>query len=78
MEGAQACQAGQAGCLLPDLLAGHYLPAGTGQFSLQLQYHGAAKAVMDHAKISTTIKYVHEDADMKREIIAQLDALGAA
>ena len=31
--------------------------------------------LMDHAKISTTMKYVHVDADMKRAAIAQLDAL---
>jgi site-specific recombinase XerD len=31
--------------------------------------------LMDHAKISTTIKYVHVDADMKRAAIVQLDAL---
>jgi site-specific recombinase XerD len=29
--------------------------------------------LMDHAKISTTMKYVHVDADMKRAAIAQLD-----
>jgi site-specific recombinase XerD len=33
--------------------------------------------LMDHAKISTTMKYVHVDADMKRAAIAQLDALDA-
>ena len=31
--------------------------------------------LMDHAKISTTMKYVHVDADMKRAAIALLDAL---
>jgi site-specific recombinase XerD len=31
--------------------------------------------LMDHAKISTTMKYVHIDADMKRAAIAQFDAL---
>lgn len=31
--------------------------------------------LMDHAKISTTMKYVHIDADMKRAAIAQLDAM---
>lgn len=31
--------------------------------------------LMDHAKISTTMKYVHVDATMKRAAIARLDAL---
>lgn len=31
--------------------------------------------LMDYAKISTTMKYVHVDADMKRAAIAQFDAL---
>lgn len=31
--------------------------------------------LMDHAKISTTMKYVHVDADMKRAAIAQLDVM---
>jgi site-specific recombinase XerD len=30
--------------------------------------------LMDHAKISITMKYVHVDADMKQAAIAQLDA----
>jgi len=31
--------------------------------------------LMDHAKVSTTMKYVHFDANIKRAAIAQLDAL---
>jgi site-specific recombinase XerD len=31
--------------------------------------------LMNHAKITTTMKYVHVDDDMKRAAIAALDAL---
>ncbi|OGX91904.1 hypothetical protein BEN49_17985 [Hymenobacter coccineus] len=54
---------------------------GRETFATEFIRRGGQAAVlqklMDHAKISTTMKYVHVDDDMKRQAIAHLNALDA-